>query len=177
MKKMLLGMLLASCSLTTMAAETEQGNRWVGGIGYANLSEDLDGVDISLGGIVASLGYQVKSRDNFFITPEIRFGTGVSDDTVSVYGYSFGVELERFVALSVRGQFEFDNGFYLYAAPTYANAKFKVSGLGTSASDDSWEFGVGGGLGYNFTQTVSAEVSYEQFDGTDVVSIGLKFGF
>lgn len=89
------------------------------------------------------------------------------------------VELDRFLALSLRGQFELDNGIYLFAAPVYSNAELTVSasqgGVSVSITEDSWEFGFGGGIGYNLSKTASAEVMYEQFDGTDAVSFGLKF--
>lgn len=181
MEKLVLGMLLASGSLTAMAAENEPSNNWVGGISYINLSDEDDGLDISLGGVVGSLGYKIKSGNNFYLIPEVRIGTGISDDSVSYLGVDVDVELDGFLALSLRGQFELDNGVYIFAAPTYANAEFTASasqgGQSASATDDSWEFGVGGGVGYNFTKTASAEVMYEQFDGTDVFSLGLKFNF
>lgn len=146
-----------------------------------NLSDEDDGLDISLGGIVGSLGYKIKSGNNFYLIPEVRVGKGISDDSVSVLGVDVDVELDGFLALSLRGQFELDNSIYLFAAPTYANAEFTASasqgGRSASATEDSWEFGVGGGAGYNFSKVVSAEVMYEQFDGTDVLSLGLKFNF
>ena len=173
-------MLLASGSLTAMAAENEPSNNWVGGISYINLSDEDDGLAISLGGVVGSLGYKIKSGNNFYLIPEVRIGTGISDDSVS-YPVDVDVELDGFLALSLRGQFELDNGVYLFAAPTYDNAEFTVTvsdgGQSASATEDSWELGVGGGVGYNFTKTASAEVMYEQFDGTDVFSLGLKFNF
>ncbi len=177
MNKIVLGMLLASGSLTAMAAGNDPSTNWVGGISYMNLSED----DISLGGIVGSLGYKIKSGDNFYIIPEVRIGTGISDDSFSELGVDVDVELDHFLALSLRGQFEFDNGVYLFAAPTYANAKFTASASqgsqSASVTDDSWELGIGGGAGYSFNKTTSAEVMYEYFDGTDAISLGLKFNF
>lgn len=181
MKYSVLGMLLAVASSSLMAAEVEPTNSWVAGVSYMNLSDETDGVDISVGGVVGSLGYQFKSGENFYLVPEVRLGTGVSSDSFLFSGIGVEVELDSFTALSLRGQFEFDNGLYLYAAPTYANAEFTTSlsavGLKESVTEDSWEFGVGGGVGYRFTQLISAELSYEQFDGTDVFSVGLKFNF
>lgn len=177
MKKILLGMLLSSASLSAVATDNLADNHWVAGVGYTNLSDDEDGLDISLGAIVASLGYKIKSSDNFFITPEVRLGTGITDDTIAIFGSRLDIELERLVALTVRGEFEFDNGFYLYAAPSYTNVRLKASGYGRDVSEDSWEFGIGGGLGYQFTQKTAAEVSYEQFDGADVLSFSVKFAF
>ncbi|MGL4939209.1 outer membrane protein [Shewanella sp.] len=181
MKYSVLGMLLAVASSSLVAAEVEPTNSWVAGVSYMNLSDESDGVDISVGGVAGSLGYQFKSGENFYLVPEVRLGTGVGSDSFSLSGIDVEVELDTFIALSLRGQFEFDNGVYLYAAPTYANAEFtaKASYFGQTASstEDSWEFGVGGGVGYRFSQVTSAELSYEQFDGIDVFSVGLKFNF
>lgn len=181
MKKMVLGMLLASTSLTGMAAESASSNKWVGGVSYINLSDEVEGMDFSLGGIVGSIGYKIESGDNFHLIPEVRIGVGLSDDSASYSGVNVNIELDRFLALSLRGQFYFDNGIYLFATPSYANAESTASasqgGLSASATEDSWEFGIGGGAGYNFSKATSAEVMYEQFDGVDVFSLGLKFNF
>ncbi|MGL4613904.1 MAG: outer membrane beta-barrel protein [Shewanella sp.] len=181
MKYTVLGMLLAVASSSLMAAEVEPTNSWVAGVSYMNLSDESDGVDISVGGVAGSLGYQFKSGENFYLVPEVRLGTGVGSDSFSLSGIDVEVELDTFIALSLRGQFEFDNGVYLYAAPTYANAEFTATasylGQTASSTEDSWEFGVGGGIGYRFSPVTSAELSYEQFDGIDVLSVGLKFNF
>jgi len=91
------------------------------------------------------------------------------------------MELDRFIAFSVRGQYQSENGISLFLAPTYANAKFTASaskkGLSVSISDDSWEFGFGGGVGYSFNKTIGVEAVYESFDGTDVMSLGLKYSY
>ena len=65
----------------------------------------------------------------------------------------------------------------MYAAPSYARAEVTASSGGISVSDDDWEFGFGGGAGYKFSDTVWGEISYETFDGTDVLSVGFKVGF
>lgn len=183
MKKITLGILLASSPLTVMAAGSGMPGNWVGGISYINFSEEEDSLnmDISLGGVVASLGYKIHMVDNFYLVPEVRVGTGISDDTVTYLGVNVDVELDGFFAVSVRGQYEFDNQIYLFAAPAYANAEFTASvsqgGQSFSVTEDSWEFGIGLGAGYNFTDTIAAEVMYERFDGTDIGSLGLKFNF
>lgn len=150
---------------------------WVAGVGYANLSDDEDGIDISVGTIAGSLGYRFPSTSNFSIMPELRIGFGVNDDTVDFGGLPFDVEVKSFVALSVRGQYEVNDSFYVYAQPSYANLDIEVSALGMSASDDDDEFGFGAGLGLHFNDHVSGEAAYEYFDGTDVFSIGIKYAF
>ncbi|MEO2266159.1 outer membrane beta-barrel protein [Pseudoalteromonas sp. YIC-656] len=154
---------------------------WQAGVGYVNLSDSPSGYDISLDGVYGSLGYKFKSSDNFYWVPELRLGTGIGDDTIDNYlagsVLNTKLEMERYIALSLRGQYELDNGVYLYAAPSYANVEIKASGFGASLSEDEWEFGLGGGIGYNFSNNMAAELSYEQFDGVDVVSLAVKFDF
>jgi len=181
MKKILFGALVLSSSFVATASYAESSGNWVGGISYANLSDEEDGLDISLGALVGSLGYKIDSGSGFHFIPEVRVGVGITDDTVTAFGVNVDVELDSFLTLSVKGQYELENGIYLFAAPIYANAEFTASasqgGQSASATEDSWEFGLGVGAGYSFNSSTSLEASYEQFDGTDVLSIGLKFDF
>lgn len=181
MKKILFGALVLSSSLVATGSYAESPGNWVGGISYAHLSDDEDGLDISLEALVGSLGYKINFENGFHFIPEVRVGVGITDDTVTVIGVNVDVELDSFLALSVKGQYELENGIYLFAAPTYANAEFTISasqgGQSASATEDSWEFGLGVGAGYSFTSSTSLEASYEQFDGTDVLSVGLNFDF
>ena len=147
--------------------------QWVAGGGYLNLSDDDDGIDVDVGGIYGSLGYLIEGEGNFSFLPEIRLGVGVSDDSV----LGFDVELDSFFALSLRGQYDFESGLYLFAAPSYARAEFTVSSGGFSDSDDDWEFGIGGGAGYRFQDNFWGEVGYETYDGTDALSFGFKYAF
>lgn len=176
MKKLILGVLLVSSSLSVAADE----NHWVWGLGYLNLSDEVEeGIDVSLGGITGSLGYKMESGENFYVVPEVRMGMGISDDSVSYLGANVDIELNRFVALSVRAQFELDSGVYFFAAPAYANAKLEAlvqsGGQSASITEDSWEFGLGVGLGYSFNNSTSIDFMYEQHDGTDAIGLGLKF--
>ncbi|WP_143870664.1 outer membrane beta-barrel protein [Catenovulum sediminis] len=170
LKKSVLAIALASASFSSFA-------NWVGGVSYINLSDDDGQMELSLSGIVASLGYKIESDSNFFIMPELRIGTGIGDDTVRFFGGDFKVEMNSFTALTVRGQYDLENGAYLFAAPSYANLDVKVSGYGESASEDEWEFGIGGGIGFDVNESTSAEFSYEHYDGTDALSVGIKVDF
>lgn len=177
MKNLIFALLFVPLSLTATASDSQSTNNWVGGVGFINLSDDYGDLSISLNGIVGSLGYKIESGDNFSLIPEVRISFGVGSDSVSYFGYKADVELDSFLTLSMRGQYQLDNGVYLFAAPSYANAKVTASIGDYSETDDEWEFGVGGGIGYNFGATTSAELSYEQYDGTDALTLGLKFDF
>ena len=166
MKKFITVVLL---SAMPFAANAE----WVGGVGYLNLSDSEGGVDISLNAIAASIGYRFESEGDFSFMPELRFGTGVGDD--DLFGVS--VEIDSILALSVRGQYDYDSGVYLFGAPAYANLDLKASAGGVSASEDDWEFGIGGGIGYMFSDRASGEFLYETYDGTDVIGVAVKVSF
>lgn len=165
-KKALLAVCIAGASFSSFA-------NWVGGVSYVNLSNDDGGADISLGGLTGSLGYQFDAQNGFYFTPELRVGTGISDDSVG----GIDVEMDRFVALSVRGQYSVNQQIYLFAAPSYANVELTASGAGVSSSSDDWEFGLGGGIGYQMTDAMSAEFMFEQYDEADLMSFGVKFAF
>jgi opacity protein-like surface antigen len=167
-KSTAIALTLLSLSLTASAD-------WQVGGGFSNLSDDLgDGDDASLSILYGSVAYKTDSSyEDFFFVPELRIGTGVGDD--SIYGVK--LEVKSFIALSVRGQYEFNNGAYVYAMPSYANLDIKASGYGQSDSDDNWEFGVGAGVGYNLNKKVSVEASYENYDGVNLLSVGFKYAF
>jgi len=166
-KKAILSAALLTVSMSASA-------NWEFGIGYTNVSDDDGDIDISLGGIVASAGYQYQVNDGFQLVPEVRIGTGVSDDTV----FGVDVELDSFYAVSLRGEYTLADNMYVYIVPSYGKLELTASANGFSESSDSdWEFGLGGGFGFMVTETTSVEVSYETFDDADVLSIGAKFAF
>lgn len=142
---------------------------WTGGVSYANLSDN----SLDFGALVGSVGYTFKTSENFSLVPELRYGIGISDDTY--LGVDF--ELDRFLSLSVRGEFDFNNGAYAFIAPSYSNVKLEGSSGGFSASADDSEFGIGAGVGYFFDNNIAIEASYENIDQVDVFSAGLKFKF
>jgi len=184
-KNTALALTLLSLSLTASAD-------WETGAGFSNFSDSSDGDDLSLNIVYGSVAYKIEnSEGNYFFMPEFRIGTGVDDDSLDeTWSYQDGYtgnmrvvsneikfEIERFVALSLRGQYDFSSGTYVYAMASYANVKGKVSYHGVSNSDDSWEFGMGAGVGYNLNKKVSVEALYENYDETDLLSVGFKYIF
>jgi len=175
MKKILLGLLGIVLPLSASA-------NWVGGVSYFNISDDSDGIDISLDGVAASIGYKFESGNNFYFIPSFSYGFGLSDDSVSEGGVTGTIELDNVMGFDFRGQWEFDSGMYLFLAPSYkqleATAKASYQGYSASFSGESdWEFGFGGGIGYNFNEKIGAEFGYEVIDGSDIMSLGLRVNF
>ena len=166
-KSTAIALTLLSLSLTASAD-------WQVGGGFSNLSDDLGDGDVSLSILYGSVSYKTDSSyDDFSFVPELRIGTGIGDDSL----YGIKLEVKSFIALSVRGQYEFSNGAYVYAMPSYANLNIKASGYGESESEDNWEFGVGAGVGYSLNKKLSVEASYENYDDTNFLSVGFKYAF
>ena len=173
MKKLLIGSTLTVIAGTASA-------KWEIGASYAQLKDEIISREITLGAIVGHVGYQHQLSENLTLVPRFRVGFGVKDDTWDAYvpgASDVDISLDRFVSLDVKIQFRANENIYLYLMPAYANAKLSASALSSSASEDSWEFGGGAGIGYSFSPKVSVEASYETFDGTDVLSLGVTSRF
>lgn len=173
MKKLLIG------SLLTVMAGTASADWEIGG-GYAQLTDEVKSRDITLSAIVGHIGYHSQLSEGVTLVPRFRFGFGVGDDTWDAYvpgASDVEISLDRFMSLDVKLQFQANENVYLYVMPAYANAKLSASALGANATEDSWEFGGGLGVGYNFNPKASVEASYETFDGTKVLSIGFTSRF
>ncbi|WP_286271162.1 outer membrane beta-barrel protein [Thalassotalea hakodatensis] len=166
MKKITLASLFSLCAFTASA-------EWSGGVGYANLSNE----DISLGALVGEVAYNVHKEEKFSLITGLRYGIGIQDDSASYANTTIDIELDRFVAIDVKVQFALNEQVYAYLLPSYGNAKLSASVVGESASDDDWEFGYGGGIGYQFNQQSAIEASYQQFDDTDVLGVSYTFKF
>jgi opacity protein-like surface antigen len=180
-----------SIALTLLSLSLTASANWQVGGGFANLSNDIgDGDDLSLNVLYGSASYKIESSyKDFSFVPELRIGTGVGDDSVTdsftfYNGYNnvhidnkIKFEVKSLIALSARAQYEFSNGAYVYVMPSYANLDIKASSHGESFSDDNWEFGIGTGVGYSLNKKVSIEASYENYDDTNLLSVGFKYAF
>lgn len=166
---------LAIVGLLT-ASSLVNANGWNLGGGYAQYMEDADEADISLGIIYASAGYTYESGSMSYM-PELRIGTGVSDDSVTLYNVNVDVEIDSLVVASIRGQYNVTEDFGIFLQPSYGRLEATASAGGYSASEDEWDFGFGGGASFQITEAASFEAMYESFDGADVISAGVRVTF
>lgn len=166
MKKLTLASMLSLCAFSASA-------NWSGGVGYANLSDE----DLNLGALVGEISYEVHQEEKFSLITGLRYGIGIQDDSVDYYNTTIDIELDRFVAIDLKVQFSLNEAVYAYLMPSYGNAKFSVSAVGETISDDEWEFGYGGGVGYQFDQQSAIEASYQQYDDTEVLGVNYIFRF
>ena len=148
--------------------------QWLVGGGYVNFSEDVDGTDLSLGAVYGALAYKIDNSGHpFTFIPEIRLGTGITDEKKK----GAKIEIDRYIAISARGQYDYDNGAFIFVTPSYANLDSTTSYNGHSESNDEWEFGIGAGVGYALNEKITLEASYDRYDDTDAFGVGIKYAF
>lgn len=167
LKRSLIALSMLALPLTVSA-------NWLAGGGYAKISDDIDGDKASVGIVYGSIAYEHKLTDSrWSIMPELILGTGISDGDIE----GDKVKADRFIALSARGQYNYKNGVYLFAQPMYANLKVTADFGGREVTNDEWELGLGAGVGKKLNEKTIVEASYNNFDGTDVLTLGIKYSF
>ncbi|WP_133405327.1 outer membrane beta-barrel protein [Parashewanella tropica] len=153
---------------------------WEAGLHYINVMNDSNKNNYSISGIEGELGYQFILNNGFSLTPNIRIATGISDDKVSYQGTDYDLELERYFMLSLRGSYQFENGIRLFIQPNYVNIDGDAKSVNDRRNvytDDEWEFGFGGGLGYRISDKVSADIAYDWFDDYRQLTVGFHYHF
>lgn len=165
-KKTTLALSLFCVISTTSAAE------WSVGAGFSNFSDKIGSESFNLGVAYASASYEYKLKDmNLSIVPEFHYGIGIADERIE----NVKLEADYFASLSIKALYNINDNFYVYAAPSYGKLKITATYEGNSASASSdWELAYGAGFGYKLNDKFSVELSYDDYDGTDVVSIGFK---
>ena len=171
LKNTIIALTLLSLSLTA-SAEGEVG------AGFGSLSKSFDDNDISFNLIYISVAYNLEnSEGNYFIMPEVRVYRGMNEESVYAYDKDTIVELNTFISISIRAQYDFSNGAYAYVRPSFSNFTGKLDYSGLRDPGKIWELGIGAGLGYNINKNISLEASFEKYDDTDLLSVGFKYAF
>lgn len=152
----ILALSTASFALATGTFAADE--KWQVGAGAFRMSEDA----IDLDAMYVSFGYRIETSENFFLIPELRIGKGVNED--------WGLEIDRFVSVGAKAQYEYDSGLYLFGLASWGDLSVKQGG----SADD---VGIGVGAGYDFSDKVGAEISWESFDETSIYQLGMKFKF
>ena len=150
--KMALTSFFVGSLLTGIATADVAPNGWVAGIGYSDVSE------VDLGVVWGSLGYKFKVRDRFSITPEVRFGKGTGNQPSSLRTrdgdlVDIELKLDTHIAVSLRGDYEFQNGAYLFVSSGYGKSTYSDN-LGYISTNCCWRFAFLKhlGAGYNFSE-------------------------
>lgn len=184
---------------------------FVAGIQLGNYAVPDSDAETSINTAAATVGYRFPIAGGFSLTPELRYGVGISTQTESIYEYDefFYAEgeatfdIEKFYSITLRAQYNFANGLYLYTGPMYTTIEAKATGQGgiyytptdeliqsidVTDSDKDDGIGVNAGIGYQFTDLLGLELAYEyyptyeedddyeEFD-TFIFTLGLRFQF
>lgn len=169
-KKFICGLFLAAGVSAQASAD------WNAGIAYSHFQEDE--IDISLDGVTLSVGYEFAVEDSkFSFMPELRLGFGVGDDNISEFETNISVEIETYYGFTARGTYHASPNFYIFLQPSYVNLEVKASSMGMSATEDDWETGFGGGVGFVPMDNFMVEAIFEDFDGTNAISAGIRYSF
>ena len=166
-----LAVLFASLLMTTGVA---QAAGFSTGVYYTNASVD-GGDTLSLGAASAAVGYSFDFGGDLSLVPEVRFGIGLQDDTITILGNDITTEISDMTAVSLRVEYDTNVGVYYFAQPTWLDVGLDVTSpnFGTlSASSSEVGFGIGAGL--EISQGWSIELGYEAIDDTDFISVGLR---
>jgi opacity protein-like surface antigen len=169
-KSILLAPAILACTALPAAAD------WTASAGYL-LASDSD-VDADVGALYVSGGYRFELGDGLVFQPEVRLGYGITEDEVS----GVDVEIDNFAGVTARIQYEFPQGAYIYAVPSYTQIELSASaslggGASVTVDETTEEFGIGAGFGYYFNDNVGAELGYESIDETDVFTLAVRFRF
>lgn len=139
--------------------------------GYANYDE------IGFGVAYGTAGYQY-TFDNFSVMPDIRSGLGLREADENLRGVinpANKLEVDNFISASLRGQYNVTDSFGVFLQPSYSRIELTASRNDESVSNDDWEFNVGVGAEFAFTQQLSVEATYESIINDDVISVGLRY--
>lgn len=169
--KLLLTLLLLSLSLTSSAD-------WLGGIHVFQLNSEDGDFEADVRGLALSLGRKLSITDKIDLVPELRLGTGLTSDTVSIVGADLDTELERLFSVATRVHYRLTEKLQLFTMPTYTNTEFTVSaklfGQDLSATEDDWDLGLGIGASYSPHQRVSGDLIFEYYNGKTLFSLAAR---
>ena len=135
----------------------------------ADLTRFSDRYDLDIASV--GIGYEHRFEEsNFAIMPMAKYGVGLGDDEFR--GIEF--EVDQYIELMLRSNYYLSDKAYFFAQAGYGELTIEVNSAGEL---DEWEFGGGAGAGAKFTDHLSAEVSYQYFDNTDVFSLSVRYRF
>ena len=188
-KKVLFAAVIASVSGSCLA-------NWVGDLSYIDLGISKNDAteaskDLDFGLISTAVGFEVPINENFSVIPEVQYAFSVKDDDYTFMDDATGKgksegKLDQFYGFNVRAQFNFTPEFYAYVQPQYTRYEFKGTAHNGDGSIDKshykeTRFGYGGGVGYQFTPQLAANLGYLKIDGDyfdlDGWQLGMRYKF
>ncbi len=175
-------------TLALLACSTFASADWVGSVNYSRFSDDIVSQGVDLGAVGFTAGYRFDIAENIRLVPEVRAGFGFGGDTITT-DFSNDIqadfEINSYVGVSLRGEYILTDDIYVYGVTSYQNVESKVDGVRAggvdvffdSQSSNDTELGLGAGVGWQINERNAVEASYENFDGTDVITVGYRVNF
>ncbi len=164
--------------------------QWIGGIGYFDLTADIDGIEVSPDIIGFSVGYEFETTlPDLTIIPGMSLYLDADDDIVDVTSPGparVRVETDLGMGFHVRFQWQGDSGLYFFLAPSFS--RFDIDGrepvivdgevIGRAiVNDDEWYAGGSLGIGYRATERISVEFSFDEYGDSDIFGFALRYAF
>jgi opacity protein-like surface antigen len=131
------------------------------GVNYATFTGDVEDVDARVGFQVGGFA-EIKVSENFSVQPELMYSSvGAKTD---ILGTTVTAET-NYIIIPVMAKFNVAPKFHLEAGPQVGfltSAKYKADNDSIDAKDDfeSTDFGLNLGLGFDFTENLSAGLRY-----------------
>ena len=138
-----------------------------------------------------SLGYEFDTLlPDLTIVPGVSLYLDADDDIVDVMQEQtttrVRVETNYGMGINVRFQWDGDSGMYFYLAPSMARFEIEgrapiiVDGVSVGRAkieDDEWYVGGALGIGYNATDAISFEFSFEEYGDADILGLNFRYAF
>ncbi len=158
----------ASLALSISAPVNAQPKPYLGvGAGFFEYEEDGVSDDATLAGAYGRAG--VEFIDN--ISGELRLGTGIGDDDVSVGGTNVTVELDYFVGAYLRGSLPVHETVKPYAIIGATEGELTASAGGFSVSASESDLSYGFGLDFLIDERSTVSVEYMSYLDKDEASV------
>lgn len=173
MKKIILSVLAVGAMSYASAQDSGTKFGLKAGLNLANLSGDVEDVDTKLGAQFGAFA-EIMVTENFAVQPELVFSMQGAKTEYTELGANYEEKLNlSYLNIPIMAKYYVTPQFNIHAGPQVgflmsAKNKYEVSGGGQSASGDidlkdlmkSVDFGLGLGVGYNFTDNLGLEARY-----------------
>lgn len=141
MKKIFLGVLFSTAMGTAAFAED---SNWYAEGGFHYISEDEDGIDISIGALAGNIGYDFNNG----FSVEAMLAQGIINDDIIVLSEDVSVGLGTTYGVAAKYGFDVGEKANLYAKLRFTSVEVEVEVLGLTVSES--ETKVGWGIGGTF---------------------------
>lgn len=153
---------------------------WVGSLDVKRFTLKNTGPNLHLDSLAATLGYEFDITDKFKLVPQLTYGIGIGDDTLSwpADNQTWRFELDKHYEVSLRAQYQFTDNLYGFASVIRNSMETStISTNNNRLTSSRTEWGAAIGVGYQLTERSSVELSYQSIASTDVFSLGYRYRF